>query len=321
MSDLDRYEIEYYADAKSETEESYVTQSSQKIIADLFAEIESSPSYSSNPKDYIDAHPDEYSKLIEYGNHTLIFIFNEFLAGGQTGLHGHILCSVMLELLNENEIIAYDAENGQDYFDHWLASARSVGEQHDPVWLEVNVPSIALVLKMTGDISTEMYVDQTEEDPDPIDTAISRALNQHYRDDEPTGLLHGISYVLLANETVSGTPRFGQTNHIEKGIYYLLVMHQKYSMQNGEPSAIGGSYIPTVLTFTKEDNGEYILDEYWEPRDGAYYDDDIKAKFPAGVIDEVWNMDAYSEKLEKQCADDVFVYVDNLQEYSEPGDY
>jgi len=219
------------------------------------------------------------------------------------------------------EIIAYDAENGQDYFDHWLASARSVGEQHDPVWLEVNVPSIALVLKMTGDIGSETYVDQTEEDPNPIDTAISQALNQHYRDDKPTGLLHGISYVLLANETVSGTPRFGQTNHMEKEIYYLLVMHQKYSMQNGNPTAIGGSYIPTVLIFTKEDNGEYILDEYWEPRDGEYYNDDIKAKFPAGVIDEVWNMDAYSEKLEKQCADDVFVYVDNLQEYSEPGDF
>jgi len=320
INDLDLYEIEYYADAKAETDESYVTQSSQKNIADLFAEIESAPTYSSNPKDYIDAHPDEYTKLIEYGNHTLVYVFNEFLAGGQTGLHGHILCSVMLELLNENEIIKYDPTNGQDYFDQWLASARAVQKQHDPVWLEVNVPSIALVLKMAGDISTETYVDQTEVDPDPVDTAISRALNQHYRDDEPTGLLHGISYVLLANETVSGTPRFGQTNHIEKEIYYLLVMHQKYSMQNGQPTAIGGSYIPTVLTFTKEDNGEYILDEYWEPRDGAYYDDDIKAKFPAGVIDEVWNMDAYSEKLEKQCADDVFVYVDNYQAYTEPGD-
>ena len=304
-----------------ETDTTYSSSTSQKVIADLFAEIESSPAYSSNPKDYIDAHPDDYSKLIEYGNHTLVYIFNEFLAGGQTGLHGHILCSVMLDLLNENEIIKYDPTNGQDYFDQWLASARSVQKQHDPVWLEVKVPSIALVLNMTGDISSETYVDQPEVDPDPVDTAISRALNQHYRDDEPTGLLHGISYVLLANETVSGTPRFGQTNHIEKEIYYLLVMHQKYAMQNGEPTAIGGSYIPTVLTFTKEDNGEYILDEYWEPRDGAYYDDDIKAKFPAGIIDEVWNMDAYSEKLKKQCADDVFVYVDNHQNYTEPSDF
>lgn len=32
-------------------------------------------------------------------------------------------------------------------------------------------------------------------------------------------------------------------------------------------------------------------------------------------------MDAYSEKLKKQCADDVFVYVDNLEEYAEPGDF
>ncbi len=278
-----------------------------------------------NPRKYANDIPrdiQEYDNLFTYGNVLVLeYIFSEFLAGTQTDLHDFVLWQVMIDCLNENEIIKYAAENGQDYFDHWLKSARSVGQQHDSVWLEVNVPAIALVLKMTGDISSETYVEQAEVDPDPADTAISRALNQHYRDDEPTGLLHGISYVLLANETVSGTPRFGQTNHIEKELYYLLVMHQKYSMQNGQPTAIGGSYIPTVLTFTKEDNGEYILDEYWEPRDGAYYDDDIKAKFPAGVIDEVWNMDAYSEKLKKQCADDVFVYVDNLQEYSEPGDF
>ncbi len=54
----------------------------------------------------------------------------------------------MIDLLSENEIITYDAISGQDYFDHWLDSARSVGEQHDNAWLEANVPAIALVLKM-----------------------------------------------------------------------------------------------------------------------------------------------------------------------------
>jgi len=308
-----------YIISQQENQKNLAISQIQNNIRYLEEIIEANPSkYSTDiPRD-----GKSYENIFRYGDMLVLeCIFSEFLAGGQTDLHGFVLWQIMMDCLNESEIIAYDAENGQDYFDHWLASARSVGEQHDPVWLEVNVPSIALVLKMTGDIGSETYVDQTEEDPNPIDTAISQALNQHYRDDKPTGLLHGISYVLLANETVSGTPRFGQTNHMEKEIYYLLVMHQKYSMQNGNPTAIGGSYIPTVLIFTKEDNGEYILDEYWEPRDGEYYNDDIKAKFPAGVIDEVWNMDAYSEKLEKQCADDVFVYVDNLQEYSEPGDF
>ena len=51
-------------------------------------------------------------------------------------------------MLNENEMISYDAENGQDYFDHWLESARSVEKQHDAEWLRENVPAIALVLSM-----------------------------------------------------------------------------------------------------------------------------------------------------------------------------
>lgn len=40
----------------------------------------------------------------------------------------------------------------------------------------------------------------------------------------------------------------------------------------------GGSHIPTVLTFANTSDG-FVLTEYWEPRDGGYYSDDIKAKF------------------------------------------
>ena len=45
----------------------------------------------------------------------------------------------------------------------------------------------------------------------------------------------------------------------------------------------GGCNVPTVLTFRVDDDGQYILAEYWEPRDGSYYPEDIKAKYPAFV--------------------------------------
>ena len=35
--------------------------------------------------------------------------------------------------------------------------------------------------------------------------------------------------------------------------------------------------------------GQYLLEEYWEPRDGVYYTDDIKAKFPEAAEQQVWN--------------------------------
>ncbi len=208
---------EIYIISQQEIQKNLVISQIQNNIRYLEEEIAANPGkYAADiPRD-----SNAYENIFRYDDALVLeCIFSEFLAGSQTDLHGFVLQKIMTDILNENELIAYDAENGQDYFDHWLASARSVAEQHDPVWLEVNVPSIALVLKMTGDISSETYVEQPEVDPDPVDTAISRALNQHYRDDKPTGLLHGISYVLLANETVSGTPRFEQTNHIEKEIY------------------------------------------------------------------------------------------------------
>ena len=133
---------------QKEQEEAIVKAQVQSKILNLFIVIESSPTSSSNPQDYINAHPNEFNELMSYGNNTLVFIFNEFLSGEQTGLHGNIMCTVMLNLLNDNEIITYDPTNGQDYFDHWLKSARSVGQQHDSAWLEDNVPAIALVLSM-----------------------------------------------------------------------------------------------------------------------------------------------------------------------------
>jgi len=117
-------------------------------IADLFEEIESSPAISSNPQDYINANAEAYNQLVALGEDTLVFIFSEFLKGGQTGLHGHILYRVMADILTDNQLIAYDALNGQEYFDHWLESARSLQRQHDDAWLEENLPAAALVLRM-----------------------------------------------------------------------------------------------------------------------------------------------------------------------------
>ena len=45
--------------------------------------------------------------------------------------------------------------------------------------------------------------------------------------------------------------------------------------------------MPAAITFTSTNGGDYILTEYWEPRDGAYYADDIRAKFPTDAADQV----------------------------------
>lgn len=63
---------------------------------------------------------------------------------------------------------------------------------------------------------------------------------------------------------------------------YLWVLYQEYSY-DGELKEETGSHIPTVITADKKgdaDGDSYELIEYWIPRDGSYYADDIKDKFP-----------------------------------------
>ncbi len=90
------------------------------IIGRLFDTIASSPAYSSNPGDYIEAHPIEYRELLYYGDYTLRYVCAEFLKGGQTGLKGHLMRAVMQELLGE-AAPDYQEESPQAWFDRWKA--------------------------------------------------------------------------------------------------------------------------------------------------------------------------------------------------------
>ena len=106
--------------------------------------------------------------------------------------------------------------------------------------------------------------------------------------------------MLLANEAISGTPMVGEDTHIEEETVYLLVLHEIYSTYGGTLESVGGSYIPTAITFEVLDSGEYTLKEYWEPRDGSYYTDDIRDKFPGAAADDALNDQAYIEDLQTQ---------------------
>lgn len=113
----------------------------------LFEVIESSPTTSSRPSDYIDAHPSEYQELTYYGSYTLRYIFSQFLEGNQTGLRGHLMRAVLDDIAPEAQLRLY-AETGQEYFDEWKAGAIRVSEQHDMDWIKANQPAIWLLLQM-----------------------------------------------------------------------------------------------------------------------------------------------------------------------------
>ena len=65
---------------------------------------------------------------------------------------------------------------------------------------------------------------------------------------------------------------------------YAWVLYEEYSFDGKDVKLESGSHIPTAITFDTSDNSgdssTYDLIEYWQPRDGSYYAEDIKTKFP-----------------------------------------
>ena len=56
-----------------------------------------------------------------------------------------------------------------------------------------------------------------------------------------------------------------------------------------------------MLDHNKQIDDTYELVEYWEPRDGAYYTEDIKEKFPSHLQNKVFNSQDYIDVLKAEC--------------------
>ena len=72
-----------------------------------------------------------------------------------------------------------------------------------------------------------------------------------------------------------------------KTTVYAWIYYAEYSFDGTDVKMESASHIPTVITFdTSSDGGDsstYDVIEYWEPRDGSYYAEDIRDKFPLSI--------------------------------------
>jgi hypothetical protein len=82
---------------------------------------------------------------------------------------------------------------------------------------------------------------------------------------------------------------------------YSIASFGAFGFENGVFTKVSGSgAIPTVLTFAKNEIGEYSLLEYQEPEDGAGYTDSLKKMFPISLMAKVADADKYYPDLIKQ---------------------
>ena len=131
----------------------------EKVIGSLIETICSSPALSSNPGDYIEAHPIEYRELTYYGRYTLKYCFARFEEGGETGLAGHIMrqaCEDIAAGWGEEPLVFSQPDNGvftgQMWYSAFKNNALSLLEQYQEIELAERYPASYLLLSMLGEV-------------------------------------------------------------------------------------------------------------------------------------------------------------------------
>ena len=91
-------------------------------------------------------------------------------------------------------------------------------------------------------------------------------------------------------------------------IVYTLSSYGAFGFENGIFTKISGSgAIPTVITFSKDENGQLKLVDYQEPMDGSYYNSSVKKMFPGQLLQKLKAVEQKGAELisqqEAQAAD------------------
>ncbi len=160
--------------------------------------------------------------------------------------------------------------------------------QKPAFWL-VAVSVIALIAASVCLLTNPKSYD-IEDLEDPLKAFLDMQVAKHNGADEADGNFTAVSYDLMKVDK-SGA----------KTTVYAWILCQEYSCENGVLAEESGSHIPTVITAEKS-GGHYTLVEYWIPRDGGYYTDDIRDKFPAYLWARAMDSQRSIARQSEECA-------------------
>lgn len=88
---------------------------------------------------------------------------------------------------------------------------------------------------------------------------------------------------------------------------YLMPWCSKFNIKPDEKLELTGSNgIVCRLTLTVSENGDYEVTDYWEPRDGALFSDDLKKNFPEEIQNNAINsVSLYANSLQNEILDEI----------------
>ena len=137
---------------------------------------------------------------------------------------------------------------------------------------------------------------------------LHHAILDHHRSPYSNQYFCCANYIVLANE--AGTRVHPVTgNDLNTMTYYLWVLYQEYRFTEDGIVDEGGAHIPTVITLTENPDGSWSVINYWEPRDGSYYVEDIRAVFPGDSVNDALDSQKYIHTLKRDCYEQAVSYA------------
>lgn len=136
-----------------------------------------------------------------------------------------------------------------------------------------------------------------------VDDAVTRAILEQNKSQKSSGNFCCESHITLATEEGKSEG----ADYIDTITIYAMVLYQEYLIGDAIIE-ISGSHIPTAITFHVSEAGNYTLQEYWIPRDGSYYTDDIYEKFPAEVANNALDTQIYIMGQMQNCYEQAVEY-------------
>lgn len=91
---------------------------------------------------------------------------------------------------------------------------------------------------------------------------------------------------------------------------YTISSFGWFAFENGIFTTVSGcGAIPTVMTFSRNESGAYVLSQYQEPQDGAGYLNSVKKMFPRKLWTEVLTEGKHYPELAKQKEEQAAAYL------------
>lgn len=132
-------------------------------------------------------------------------------------------------------------------------------------------------------------------------SAIRQAIMEHNKSSNSRAYdVACCSFVTL--ESISGTPLAG--SGAQKITFYGWALYEEYKVTDSGLETVIGSHVPVALSFNLDEIDyvmTYTLTEYWEPRDGGYYAQDIREKFPAHIVEDGMDSQKFILQQTQEC--------------------